>query len=100
MDLSRSSKKNNELSIENVRSQGEGFSVYILRTMERGYSVRTSTLFGAKNLEFFEIYGVSAQKKRERVEPAVLTFFGQVSSVAERVKAPFLWRPCEQNHVI
>jgi len=23
-----------------------------------------------------------------------------VSSVAERVKAPFLWRPCDQNLVI
>jgi len=37
--------------------------------------MRTSAPFGAKNIEFFEIYGVSARTKWE-VEP-VLTFFGQ-----------------------
>jgi len=36
--------------------------------------MRTSALFGAKNFRCFEIYGVFAQIRRERVEP-VQTFF-------------------------
>jgi len=38
--------------------------------------MRMSTLFGAKNFGFFEIYGVSAPTKWEGVEP-VRTFCGQ-----------------------
>jgi len=36
--------------------------------------MRTSALFGAKNIEFFKIYGVSA---RTRGAVPVRTFFGQ-----------------------
>jgi len=38
--------------------------------------MRTSVLFGAKNFGLFEIYGVSARTRRERVE-SVRTFCGQ-----------------------
>jgi len=38
--------------------------------------MRTSSLFGAKHLEFFKIYGVSARTREEGFE-AVRTFFGQ-----------------------
>jgi len=38
--------------------------------------MRTSAIFGGKNFGFFEIYGVSAWKRREVVEP-VRTFCGQ-----------------------
>jgi len=42
--------------------------------------MRTSALFGTKNLEFFEIYGVYAWTRGEGVEP-VLTFFGKGEGV-------------------
>jgi len=38
--------------------------------------MRTSAHFGAKNLEFFEMYGVSALTRGWRVKP-VQIFFGQ-----------------------
>jgi len=38
--------------------------------------MRTSALFGAINLGFFEIYDVSAQTRGEGVKP-VRSFFGQ-----------------------
>jgi len=41
---------------------------------ERGFQMRTSTLFVVKNFGFFEIYGVSARTRG--VEP-VRTFYGQ-----------------------
>jgi len=49
----------------------------ILRTKGEGFiQMRTSALFGAKNIGFFEIYGVSARTRKEGVEP-VRTFFGK-----------------------
>jgi len=41
-----------------------------------GLQMWTSALFGAINIGFFEIYGVSALTRGRRVEP-VRTFFGQ-----------------------
>jgi len=38
----------------------------ILQTKVEGvFQMRKSTLFGAKNFGFFEIYGVSAQTRRD-----------------------------------
>jgi len=42
--------------------------------------MRTSALFGAKNFEFFEIYGVSARIRGERVSQSG-DFFGQGGGV-------------------
>jgi len=36
--------------------------------------MRTSTLFGAKNFEFFEIYGVSARTREEGLDFVRTTF--------------------------
>jgi len=46
-----------------VRSQGGGDlpSADIFRTSEEVLQMRTSALFGSKNFEFFDIYGVSAR---------------------------------------
>jgi len=38
--------------------------------------MRTPAFLGAKNFEFFEIYGVSARARGEGVEP-VPSFYGQ-----------------------
>jgi len=74
------------LSIKDVRSQGggEGLYVFTVRTdifQTRGrrfFQMRTSALFGAKIIGFFEIYGVSTLRtdKEGGVEP-VRTIFGQ-----------------------
>jgi len=56
------------LSIKNVRSQGEEEFVRCGHFSDKGgggSSDEESALFGAKNLGFFEIYGVSAGQKRE-----------------------------------
>jgi len=45
------------LTIKYVRSQGS-----VRADRERGLQMRTSELFGAKNLRFVEIYGVPARR--------------------------------------
>jgi len=51
--------------------------------------MRTSTLFGAKNIGFFEIYGVSA-RTRGGVEP-VRTFCRQRGSIFAILCGRLLW---------
>jgi len=54
------------LFIQDVRSQKGLSSADILWKGERGVlQMRTSALFGAKNIEFFEIYSVSARTRGE-----------------------------------
>jgi len=53
-------------SIKDVRSQGRGRFDQCGHFSDKGEGVlqmRTSALFGAKDLEFFKIYGVSARTR-------------------------------------
>jgi len=54
------------LSIKDVRSQGEEGFGQCRHFVDKGVlQMQTPALFGAKNIEFFKIYGVSTRTRRK-----------------------------------
>jgi len=62
------------------RRPQSGGRVFVQYGQGRVLQMRTSALFGEKNVEFFEIYGVSARKGGRGIEP-LRTFYGQFFAI-------------------